>query len=115
MPKIYTHLTIQERAVIMIMRDDQCSIRFIAKRLCSAPSSISRELQRTLSDSQVCDANLTHWQNEVRRLISRRRPKLEAGGVLFQVVRHYLNLLWSPQQISHILKGMWYTESDKNV
>jgi IS30 family transposase len=115
MPKIYTHLTIQERAVVMTMRDDQCSIRSIAKRLCRAPSSISRELQRTPSDTQVYDANLAHLQSEARRLMPRRRPKLEAGGVLFQVVRHYLNLLWSPQQISHILKGMWPAESDKTV
>jgi IS30 family transposase len=115
MPKIYTHLTIQERAVVMTMRDDQCSIRSIAKRLCRAPSSISRELQRTPSDTQVYDANLAHLQSEARRLMPRRRPKLEAGGVLFQVVRQYLNLLWSPQQISHILKGMWPTESDKTV
>ncbi len=115
MPKIYTHLTIQERAVVMTMRDDQCSIRSIAKRLCRAPSSISRELQRTPSDTQVYDANLAHLQSEARRLMPRRRPKLEAGSVLFQVVRQYLNLLWSPQQISHILKGMWPTESDKTV
>ena len=115
MPKNYTHLTTQERAVIMTMRDDQCSIRFIAKRLCRAPSSISRELRRAPAGFHVYDANLAHLQSEVRRVIPRRTPKLETGGVLFQVVRHYLNLLWSPQQISNILKAMWPTESDKTV
>ena len=29
MPKIYSHLTTQERAVVMTMRDDLCFIRFI--------------------------------------------------------------------------------------
>ena len=115
MPKNYTHLTTQERAVIMTMRDDQCSIRFIAKRLCRAPSSISRELRRTPAGSHVYDANLAHLQSEACRVMPRRTPKLETGGVLFQVVRHYLNLLWSPQQISNILKAMWPTESDKTV
>jgi len=31
MAKIYKHLTTQERAVVMTMRDDQCSTRSIAK------------------------------------------------------------------------------------
>jgi IS30 family transposase len=115
MPRIYTHLTTQERAVVMTMRDDQCSIRSIAKRLCRAPSSISRELRRAPAGSHVYDANLAHLQSEARRVLPRRTPKLETGGVLFQVVRHYLNLLWSPQQISNILKAMWPTESDKTV
>ena len=47
MPRTYIHLTTQDRAVVMTMREDQCSIRCIAKRLCRSPSTISRELQRT--------------------------------------------------------------------
>lgn len=50
MPKIYTHLTTQERAVLMTMRDDQCGIRSMAKRLGRVPSSISRELRRAPGD-----------------------------------------------------------------
>jgi transposase, IS30 family len=59
MPKIYTHLTTQERAVVMTMRDDQCSIRSIARGLGRAPSSISRELRRA-PGSGAYDANLAH-------------------------------------------------------
>jgi hypothetical protein len=33
MSRICSHLTTQERAVVMTMRDDECSIRSIAKRL----------------------------------------------------------------------------------
>ena len=62
MPKTYTHLTTQERAVVMIMRDDQCSIRSIAKRLGRAPSSIARELSRAPA-SATYDANLAHQQS----------------------------------------------------
>ena len=58
MPRIYTHLTTQERAVVMTMRDDQCSIRSIAKRLGRAPSSISRELRRA-PGTGAYDANLS--------------------------------------------------------
>lgn len=61
MPKIYRHLTTQERAVVMTMRDDLCSIRSIAKRLCRSASTISREIKRS-SGVGVYDANLAHTQ-----------------------------------------------------
>jgi transposase, IS30 family len=86
MSKIYTHLTTQERAVVMTMRDDQCSIRSIAKRLGRAPSSISREL-RWAPGSGSYDANLAHQQSYNRRVATRRTPKLHIDGALFQVVR----------------------------
>jgi IS30 family transposase len=59
MAKNYKHLTTQERAVVMTMRDDQCSIRSIAKRLCRSASTVSREVQRT-SGAGIYDANLAH-------------------------------------------------------
>jgi IS30 family transposase len=50
MPKNYFHLTPQDRAVVMLMRDDQCSIRSIAKRLGRSASTISRaEIYRIVS------------------------------------------------------------------
>lgn len=57
MPRIYTHLTTQECAVVKTMRDDQCSIRSIATRLGRASSSISRELRRA-PVTGIYDANL---------------------------------------------------------
>jgi len=114
MPRIYFHLTPQERAVVMTMRDDQCSVRTIAKRLGRSPNSISREIRRN-AGLGAYDANLAHLQSAARRVMPRRAPKMESGSVLFQVVRHHLNRLWSPQQISNILKAMWPTETDKTV
>src|SRR3954469_1425591 len=101
MPRIYTHLTTPKRAVVMPMRATQCSIRSIAKRLGRAPSSISRELRRA-PGSGAYDANLAHLQIGARRIAPRRTRKLHTDGVLFQVVRHYLKELWSPQQIANI-------------
>ena len=75
MAKIYKHLTTQERSVVMTMRDDLCSLRSIAKRLCRSVSTISRELQRT-SGAGVYDANAAHLQCQARRIASRRVPKL---------------------------------------
>ena len=114
MPKIYTHLTTKERAVVMTMRDDQCSTRSIAKRLERAPSSISRELRRAPVAADY-DANLAHQQSYARRIAPRCTPKLHVDGALFQVVRHWLKALWSPQQIANILRAMWPDDSEKTV
>jgi transposase, IS30 family len=114
MVKSYKHLTTQDRAIIMTMRDDLCSIRSIAKRLCRSASTIGREIKRT-SGAGVYDANLAHSQCQAHRLAPRRTPKLHADGVLFQVVRHQLNLLWSPQQIARKLRLLWPDNPEKSV
>ena len=114
MPKSYTHLTTQDRAVVMTMRDDLCSIRSIAKRLCRSPSTISRELKRTGS-TNTYDAGDAHRQSEARRIAPRRIRKMHPDGTLFLIVRIYLKLLWSPQQISRILKSMWPDDSSNTV
>src|SRR5471032_2021408 len=102
MPRIYTHLTTQERAIVMTMLDDRCSIRNIAKRLGRAPSSISREIRRA-PGGDAYDANLAHLQSAARRIAPRRAPKLHRDSVLFMVVRHFLKEPCSPQQIANIL------------
>jgi len=98
----------------MTMRDDRCSIRSIAKRLCRSSSTISRELKRT-SGAGVYDANLAHAQCQARRVLPRRIPKLHTGGALFQVVRHQPKLLWSPQQIARKLRRLWPDNPEKSV
>ncbi|MGK5046531.1 helix-turn-helix domain-containing protein [Janthinobacterium sp. GB4P2] len=42
--KIYQHLATQERTVVTTMRDDLCSIRTIAQRLCCSGSTIGCEI-----------------------------------------------------------------------
>ena len=114
MPRTYTHLTTQDRAIVMTMRDDLCSIRCIAKRLCRSASTISRELRRT-SGTDVYYAGRAHRQAEARRVAPRRIPKMHPDGTLFLVVRLCLQLRWSPQQIAAILKSMWPDDASKTV
>ena len=114
MPRTYIHLTTQDRAVVMTMRDDQCSIRCIAKRLCRSPSTISRELLRS-GGGEVYDAGQAHQQSEARRVAPRRIPKMHPESTLFLVVRLCLRLRWSPQQIAAILNAMWPDDSSKTV
>ena len=114
MARIYKHLTTQERAVVMTMRDDLCSIRSIAKRLCSSASTIGREIKRT-AGTGVYDANRAHLQCLARRTTPRRLPKLHADSILLEVVRHQLKLLWSPQQIARKLRLLWPNNPEKTV
>lgn len=114
MPRNYVHLTPQDRAVVMLMRDDQCSVRSIAKRLCRSASTISRELKRA-DATGVYDAN--HAQNQALALRVKRRkfPKLHVHSRMFIVVHHFLKLRWSPQQIAGKLKAMWPNDSNMTV
>ena len=46
MSRKYSQLTIEERAVIMVLNDQGTKLRAIAQRLQRAPSTICRELSR---------------------------------------------------------------------
>jgi IS30 family transposase len=52
----YEHLSAEERATIMLMRGEGCSLRAMARRLHRAPSTISRELARNSGDTSAYDA-----------------------------------------------------------
>lgn len=114
MSNSYKHLSTQERAVVMTMRDDHCSIRSIAKRLCRSASTIGRELKRT-TGVLTYDANAAHLQSQARRFAVLRLAKLNVDSVLFKVVRHQLSLLWSPQQIARKLRALWPNNPEKFV
>jgi IS30 family transposase len=110
----YTHLTTQERAVVMTMRADSCSARLIAKRLGRSPSSICRELKRT-DGVLVYDAIAAHQRSEALRVVPRRACKLQPDGALFQVVVHHLRMRWSPEQIAGALSVTWPDAPENTV
>lgn len=114
MSKKYHHLTTQERAVIMVMRTELCSIRVIAKKLKRTPSTISREILRADFAAHY-DANLANDQAVARRKKVRRILKLAVDSPLFAVVQDHLKALYSPQQIAGILKLMRPDDPDKTV
>lgn len=98
----------------MTMRDDLCSIRSIAKRLCRSASTIGREIKRT-AGTGVYNANRAHLQCLTRRTMPRSLPKLHVDSILLEVVRHQLKLLWSPQQIARKLRLLCPNSPEKDV
>ena len=95
----------------MVMKGQSASVRAIARSLGRCISTISREVQRNPAEAQVYSARRA---GELRSM-QRRRPKLATGSVLFDVVRHYLQEGWSPEQISDTLKRVFPDDSSKTL
>lgn len=109
MPRTYHHLSPEERALLMIERQNGSSLRSIARRLKRSPSSLSRELQR--AGPGAYDATQAAQRHRERRVASRRRGLLVPGTALYQHVHDRLVFLrWSPQQIAARLREMPDTE-----
>jgi len=98
----YSHITMQEREIISVLKAEGHSMREIATKLGRSPSSISRELQRN-SPPVYKDHYLPHRANqraELRKSEAHQRPRLKDPRI-----RHYvhkkLQLGWSPEQIAN--------------
>ena len=115
MKKRYEHLNAEERATIMVMKGQSASVRAIARTLGRCCSTISREEQRNTTESRVYSARRAGERARELRSIQRRRPKLSTDSVLFDVVRHYLQEGWSPEQIAGTLKRVFADDSSKTV
>ena len=121
----YQHLSAEERATIMIMLQQGCSARSIARTLQRSPSTITREIRRALdwpqraafvpAGSSTYDARAAGARAHVMRLKRRRSRKLSEDGVLFGVVHHFLLEGWSPSQIAGTLRRMWPDDLDRRV
>src|SRR5690606_4770662 len=99
------HPSPEERAVIMIERQEGASLRSIARRLGRSPSTLSRELQR--AGPGAYNATRASQAYRDRRRASRRPHILAPGTTLYQHVHDWLVFSrWSPQQIAARLRQM---------
>ena len=94
----YTHLTQDERYQILILSHKDFSIRYIAWRLHRSASTISREIKRNKARNR-------YFAKHANKLAQARQcpnPKRIPSDI-WPVVVAYLNLQWSPEQItSHL-------------
>ena len=102
----YTHLTIEERVTLMIMRMQGASLRAIAQVLGRQPSTLSREVRRQSQPGHY-DASTAGARARALRHVPRRSKLLAPGSEPFQVVHSMLAKGWSPQQIAARLKDYW--------
>lgn len=92
------YLTLWERQRIATLRERGHGVREIARRICRAASTMSRELHRHLKphDKGVCDADLAHARarDNARR---QRAGTLVLDPELWKLVADRLEETWSPQ------------------
>lgn len=94
-----SHLSPEDRAVIMLARQGGDRVRSIARQLGRAPSTISRALRRLGPVGySAAAAGRDYCQ---RRLRSRRDRRLVEGSASYGYVHDRLVIeRWSPQQIA---------------
>lgn len=103
-----THLSAEERAVLMLERQRGTSLRLIASQLGRSPSTLSRELRRNQADIRPYCATRAGKAYRKRRKQSVRLRKIATNPVLCDEIESYLiNRKWSPEQISAILKSRY--------
>lgn len=103
-----------DRATIMVGRKQGMSVRDIAAMLGRSPSTVSREVQRNRRPSRPYDARQAQLWAEDRS--ARPQPtKLSLDEKLHGYVQSKLNMKWSPEQISHLLKMEFPAEERMRV
>jgi IS30 family transposase len=94
----YRHLSIDEREVILKMRENDKTLEDIGTKLGRSPSTISRELQRNVSSTGEYKAHLAQKYYQQRREQSKSPYRLEHKP-LRSYVQTKLKQYWSPEQI----------------
>jgi IS30 family transposase len=97
--KHHQQLQPEDRVTIGSLKQQNYSIRGIARVLQRSASTISRELQRNGAVNHYGSAE-AQQTCLTRRQQSRPRQKLYVDSVLFGVVKHFLQQGWSPEQIA---------------
>ena len=95
----YTHLTITEREMVMVMNEQGKSMRSIAAELSRTHSTICRELKRNRHTQQSYKAHLAQRRYDKNKRNCGTRPKM-TNPVIYKYVESKLALRWSPEQIS---------------
>jgi len=106
-------LTLSEREEISRGIVAGHSLRSIAKAVCRAPSTVSREVNRNggRQSYRAIRAERAAWQRSHRP----KRCKLVQNRALARIVAHKLKQLWSPEQIAGWLKRTYPEDEDYRV
>ena len=99
----YHHLSITEREKILVLRTEGKSLRAISAEIGRSVSTVTREIKRNSRPDESYSAVEAHRKYRKRRKKCRRH-KLLSDVRLMETVKHlFLELQWSPEQISNRL------------
>ncbi len=99
----YTHLTIDEREMLLIFCERGLGVREIARQLGRSASSVSRELERNRAEHEGYSAHAAQQAYQQRRQRCVRKRKLD-DPERRALVEEKLLQNWSPEQIDGRLK-----------
>ena len=105
-PSHYRQLQPEERVTIASLKQQNHSVRAIARQLCRSPATVSRELRRNACSSGYGSAQAQRLCLQ-RRHFGRPALKLHPDSILFDLVAHLLRLHWSPEQIALTLARLY--------
>ena len=105
-PSQYRQLQPEDRVTLASLRQQNVSMRAIARQLQRAPSTISRELQRNSPPSGYASVSAQCLALK-RRRAGRATIKLHPESILFALVIELLRLRWSPEQIALTLARLY--------
>ena len=111
----YTRLTVIEREEISRQIASGYSLRKIAKNLNRAPSSMSREINRSVVDSKYYRAVFAQGRANKLRHKLRGNRKLDNNIPLREFVLYYLAKNWSPEQIAKRLIMLYPNDMDMRI
>ena len=100
----YKHITIEERENLLRLLSEGKKIREIAKKIGRAASTISRELKRNTKQKEKYSPSKAQFRYCQRRKRCGRKRKLTEAETKKSVQHLFLDLQWSPEQISNRLK-----------
>jgi IS30 family transposase len=98
-PRSYQQLQPEDRQTLASLIHQGYGVRHIACVLVRSPTNVSRELRRNAHALGYAGVS-AHTACLHRRRLATPPKKLHADGLLFGVVRHFLGLRCSPEQIA---------------
>ena len=98
-PRTYQQLQPEESVTLASLAQQKYGVGQMAEVLRRLPSTISRELRGNRGPQGYASEHV-HEQSAERRKSARLAIKLHAEALLFDVVCHFLRLLWSSEQIA---------------
>ena len=99
----YHHLSINEREMILILYTEGKGIRTIAREIRRSAATVSREIKRNSLGERNYSAIEAQKRYNERRTKCRRHRLLSNEKLQETVKRLFLDLQWSPEQISNRL------------
>jgi IS30 family transposase len=109
------YLSEDDRVVIADLRGSGLGVRAIAARLGRSPSTVSRELRR---NRDIGSGQYRPFAAQVMAARRRARPgrgKLLRDSVLREFVAGRLAARWSPEQVSHALRGEFPGDAGRHL